>query len=187
MYVLSRTLSTIINQIRQLSKDLALYVGFISFNLRSWYKLWPKISPPLRKYTTLSAGDPWASSNYRSAGSHSGHYSRRSLRVFPSLILCFTSSLHYLLLDYVKQSLSTFVMVDWSEGQLTPAGKATRLFGGTSKRSLSWRSRRKRFLLLRKLKRCPRKGTARSGNQHALTSQFIDFMSTTTIFFWRGE
>jgi len=41
---------------------------------------------PLRKYTTLSAGDPWASSNYRSAGSHSGHFSRRSLRVFPSLI-----------------------------------------------------------------------------------------------------
>jgi len=54
---------------------------------------------PLRKYTTLSAGGPWASSNYRSVGSHSAHFSRRSLRVFPSLVLCFATS-SYLLLDY---------------------------------------------------------------------------------------
>jgi len=69
------------------------------------------------------------------------------------------------------------MMVDWSGGQSTPAGKATRFFGGMSKRSPSWRSHRKRFLLPRKLKRCPRKATARSGNQHALTSQCIVFES----------
>ena len=39
------------------------------------------------------------------------------------------------------------------------------------------------FARARRLKPCPRKATARSGNQHALTSQFIDFVSKTKILF----
>src|SRR5699024_12671072 len=74
---------------------------------------------------------------YRSLVSHFGHYSRRSLRVLPSLFCGLQLHHIYLLLDYIKLSLSTFVTVDWSGGQATPAGKATSLFGGTSKRSPS--------------------------------------------------
>ena|SRR5699024_795846 len=44
----------------------------------------------------------------------------RSLRVFPSLVCALQLQLIYLLLDYIKQSLSTFVMVGWSGGPLTP-------------------------------------------------------------------
>jgi len=78
--------------------------------------------------------------SFRLTGSHSGHYSRRtrkaslrniarrksgflflrSLRVFPSLVCALQLHLIYLLLDYIKQSLSTFVMVGWSGGPLTP-------------------------------------------------------------------
>jgi len=94
------------------------------------------------------------------------------------------------LLDYIKQSLSTFVMVDWSGGQATPRKykpiffvrchavgaflilreKQQGFLVGRAVRSPSpsWRSHRKRFLLPRKLKRCPRKATARSGNQRLL-------------------
>src|SRR5699024_4045338 len=44
---------------------------------------------------------------------------------------------NYLFVDYTQHLLFTFVMVDWSEGKSTPAGKATRFFGGMSKRSPS--------------------------------------------------
>jgi len=46
--------------------------------------------------------------------------------------------------------------VDWNEGQLTPAGKATTEDPAGS------------GFLPRRLKCCPRKATVRRGNQHAL-------------------
>ncbi|MRH44327.1 hypothetical protein GH741_16915 [Aquibacillus halophilus] len=49
----------------------------------------------------------------------------------------------------------SYIMVDWSGGQSTPAGKATAENPAGS------------GILPRKLKRCPRKATARSANQHS--------------------
>jgi len=58
----------------------------------------------------------------------------------------------------------TIMAVDWNEGQLTPAGKATAEDSAGS------------GFLPRKLKRCPRKATVRRGNQHILHKCLIDFV-----------
>src|SRR5699024_11493032 len=44
----------------------------------------------------------------------------RRLPGFPTLVWAMQFHLIYLLLDYIIQSLSTFVMVGWSGGPLTP-------------------------------------------------------------------